>query len=120
MLYSSLAPATLGIVRAMSIEVELARRQWKQGNERFEAESRQAGRHDALLGALEAVTDELRRRIGQTYTLGELAREYAHADDWVRSTVSEHAHFAGWPRYLTTVQDTAFHRYSRGAADYAP
>lgn len=103
----------------MSIEVELARRQWLQGSERFDEETR-AGRTEALLAALEVVSDELRRRVGQTFTLAELAREYARADDWVRDAVSEHAYFSGWPRHLTTLQDTAFHLYARGATDYAP
>lgn len=104
----------------MSVEIELARRQWEQGHERFDAESGAASRQQALLGALEAVLDELRRRVGQTFTLADLAREYGRADDWVRSSVSERARFSGWPRYLTTVQDAAFHLYARGATDYAP
>jgi hypothetical protein len=103
----------------MSVEVELARRQWIQGHERFDAEVR-GGLEAELLSALEAVTDELRRRVGQTFTLAELSRAYGAADTWVRDAVSEHARFAGWPRYLTTVQDAAFHLYSRGATDYAP
>jgi hypothetical protein len=103
----------------MSIEVELARRQWLQGSERFDEETR-TGRGDSLLVAFDVVTDELRRRVGQTFTLAELAREYARADDWVRVAVSEHAYFPGWPRHLTTLQDAAFHLYSRGATDYTP
>lgn len=103
----------------MPIEVELARRQWAEGHVRFDADVR-GGRPEELLGALEAVTDELRRRIGQSYTLAELARVYGGADVWVRDAVSEHAPFTGWPRYLTTVQDAAFHLYSRGASDYVP
>jgi len=104
----------------MSVEVELARRQWADGRARFDAELRSTARPETLSRALEAVTGELRRRVGQTFTFAELAREYARADDWVRSTVSEHASFSGWPRYLTTVQDAAFHHYSRGATDYRP
>lgn len=103
----------------MSIEVELARRQWVEGHERFDAEVR-GGRQETLLPALEAVSDELRKRVGQTFTLVELTGEYARADGWVRDAVSEHARFSGWPRYLTTVQDAAFHLYSRGATDYTP
>lgn len=103
-----------------SVEVELARRQWDEGNRRFEAEARDAVEQERLLRALEAVTAELRRRIGQTFTLAELARAYNRADDWVRETISEHAAFPGWPRSVTTVQDTAFHLYARGAVDYEP
>jgi hypothetical protein len=102
------------------VEVELARRQWEEGSERFDEHVRNEGREESFLDALEAITDELRRRVGQTFTLAELAREYARADDWARSAVSEHAYFPGWPRYLTTIQDAAFHLYARGATDYAP
>jgi hypothetical protein len=101
-------------------EVDVARRQWEDGNRRFEDESQDRARQELLLLALETVTDELRKRVGQTFTLLDLAREYAHADDWVRQVVSENARFPGWVRYLTTVQDAAFHLYARGATDYAP
>jgi hypothetical protein len=104
----------------VAVEVELARRQWEQGSERFDEHVRTEGREETLLLALETVIDELRRRIGQTFTLAELALEYARADDWARSAVSEHAYFPGWPRYLTTLQDAAFHLYARGATDYRP
>ncbi len=103
-----------------SLEVDLARRQWEDGHRRFEDESQNHARQEVLLLALETVSDELRKRVGQTFTLLELAREHARADEWVREAVSEHARFPGWARYLTTVQDAAFHRYARGATDYVP
>jgi hypothetical protein len=103
-----------------SVEIELARREWGDGYSRFQEESENPARQEVLLLALEAVTDELRRRVGQTFTLLELAREYAHADEWVREAVAEHARFPGWVRHLTTLQDAAFHLYARGATDYAP
>jgi hypothetical protein len=104
----------------MSVEVELARRQWEEGSRAFDAETRAPGRQEPMLTALEVVTDELRKRVGQTFTLGDLAREYARADDWARQAVAERARFPGWARQLTTVQDAAFHLYARGAADYGP
>jgi len=73
-----------------------------------------------LLAQLEVVTDELRKRVGQTFTLEELASAYARADDWVRAAVDERAPTPGWPRTLSLVQDAAFHMYQRGASDYAP
>jgi hypothetical protein len=66
------------------------------------------------------VTDELRRRIGQTFTVEQLAIAYDRADAWVRDAVSEHAATPGWPRTLALVEDAAFHLYQRGAVDYAP
>ena len=68
---------------------------------------------------LDAVTMELRRRVGGTFTLRELAAEYARADAWTRSALAERA-APGWPRTLSLVEGAAFHLYSRGAADYAP
>ena len=103
-----------------SVEVELARRQWEDGHRRFGEESENLARQEVLLLALEAVADELRRRVGQTFTLLELAQEYAHADEWVREAVAEHARFPGWVRHLTMLQDAAFQLYARGATDYTP
>jgi hypothetical protein len=104
-----------------SIEIVLARRQWEEGSRRFDEQSRADARmQEFLLAALETVTSELRKRIGQTFTLGQLAAAYANAEDWVREAIDERAAFPGWPRSVTTVQDTAFHIYSRGATDYTP
>jgi hypothetical protein len=103
-----------------SVEVELARREWEQGLERLDEAAVDAGRQARLLAALEAVTDELRRRVGQTFTLAELADAHAAAEDWVRVAIAERAPYPGWPADATTVQDAAFHFYARGAVDYRP
>lgn len=107
----------LTYARMSAVEVELARRQWEEGSKRFDDDVRAQPR---MLDALAVVTDELRRRVGQTFTLGELAAVYAHADDWTRVAIADHAPYPGWPRGVTTVQDAAFHVYARGAADYVP
>ena len=65
------------------------------------------------------MTAELRRRVGGTFTLRELAAEYAHADVWARHVLAEQG-LAGWPRTLTLVEGAAFHLYARGAIDYLP
>jgi hypothetical protein len=75
---------------------------------------------ERLNAQLEVVTDELRRRIGQTFTVEQLAIAYDRADAWVRDAVSEHAATPGWPRTLALVEDAAFYLYQRGAVDYAP
>jgi hypothetical protein len=104
-----------------SVEIVLARRQWEEGSRRFDEESRRDPRaQELLLAALEVVIGELRKRVGQTFSLGELTTAYDGAEDWVREAIEERAAFPGWPRSVTTVQDTAFHFYSRGATDYTP
>ena len=103
-----------------SVEVDVARGQWEEGSRRFDEVSGDVARQEPLLLALEVVTDELRRRVGQTFTLADLAREYARAEEWVRAAVSERARFPGWIPSLTLLQDAAFHAYARGATDYVP
>jgi hypothetical protein len=106
--------------RAVAIATEALRREWEDGYRRFQAAAREPVAGDRLQAQLEVVTDELRKRIGQTFTLDELADAYGRADDWVRDAVSERAATPGWPRNLALVQDTAFHLYQRGAVDYGP
>ena len=64
--------------------------------------------------------DELRRRIGQTYTLGELVAAYGESERWAREVLEERAAVPGWPRDLTLVAAAAFDAYQRGAIDYEP
>jgi hypothetical protein len=102
------------------LALEVVRSEWEDGYRRFRDLSRDRVAADRLSLQLEVVTDELRKRVGQTFTLEDLAARYAAADEWVRETVSERAPTPGWPRTLALVQDAAFHLYQRGAVDYAP
>jgi alcohol dehydrogenase class IV len=104
----------------VTLVLDVVRHEWEQGYRRFEAASREPVAGDRLQRQLEIITDELRKRIGQTFTLQELAAAYDAADEWARDAVSEHAATPGWPRTLSMVQDAAFHLYQRGAVDYKP
>ncbi len=104
----------------MAIVLDVVRREWEDGHRRFEAASRDPVAAARLRRQLEVVTDELRKRIGQTFTLDELAAAYERADAWARHAVSERAPAPGWPRTLAIVEDAAFHLYQRGAVDYTP
>ncbi|HVM70027.1 MAG TPA: hypothetical protein VM204_09380 [Gaiellaceae bacterium] len=101
-------------------EVESARREWEEGHRRLLDETRDRVVAERLHGQVEAVISELRRRVGGTFTLAELTREYARAEAWARAVVGEHAPAPGWPRTLSVVQASAFHQYARGAVDYEP
>jgi hypothetical protein len=100
--------------------VEHVRQQWEEGHRRLEAEARDRGRREQLYGQVDVILAELRRRVGETFTLAQLAEAYERADDWSREVVSERAPAPGWPRTLAVVQDAAFHAYARGASDYTP
>jgi hypothetical protein len=104
----------------VALVLDVVRREWEDGYRRFQDLSRDRIAADRLTHQLDVVTDELRKRVGQTFTLEELATSYEGADAWARDAVSELADTPGWPRTLTIVQDAAFHLYQRGAVDYAP
>lgn len=104
----------------MAADVESARRDWEDAYRRLEEEARDPRREEPLRIQFEVVSDELRKRVGARFTLGELASEYSRSDAWVRGIVSERAATPGWPRTLSVVEGAAFHAYSRGAVDYAP
>ncbi|HET7146802.1 MAG TPA: hypothetical protein VFI10_06325 [Gaiellaceae bacterium] len=103
----------------MSVDgTELLRQEWEDGERRLEAERGDRARYERLLAQIEVVTDELRRRVGQTYTLAELAAAYRDAERWARDAVEARAPSPGWPRDLALVLAAAFHGYQRGASDY--
>jgi hypothetical protein len=102
------------------VDLELARHQWEDGNRRVEDARRDRARQLRLIGEVDAVTRELRRRLGQTFTLQELADAYAGSDRWVRETLDD-VDPDGRPALdAATAADAAFHLYARGALDYAP
>ena len=100
--------------------VEVARQEWEEGSRRLEAARDDPRRYRQLLEGLDLVLDELRKRIGQTYTLTELVAAYDAAERWAREVLDERAEAPGWPRDLTTVSAAAFDAYQRGAIDYEP
>jgi hypothetical protein len=96
----------------------LVRQEWEEGHRRLEAERSDRRRYETLLRQIEVVTEELRKQVGQTYTLAELAGAYRDAERWAREGVQERAPSPGWPRDLSLVLAAAFHAYQRGASDY--
>ena len=103
-----------------TVDVELARQQWEAGNRRIEAERSDRGRYTALVGQVDIVLAELRKRLGQTFTLDELAEVYDGAEDWARDAVDLADPEAPPSADAATVADAAFHQYARGATDYRP
>ncbi|MGH2972856.1 MAG: hypothetical protein ACRDNM_11220 [Gaiellaceae bacterium] len=103
----------------MTDALELVRHEWADGSRRLEDERGDRNRYRRLLDQVGVVNDELRRRVGGTFTLAELAAAYRDADAWARQAVADRAPGPGWPRDLSLVLAAAFHAYQRGAADYA-
>jgi hypothetical protein len=90
--------------------VENALYQWQEGERRVrDAPPRERA---SLERAVELVLDELRRRLGSTFVLDELADYYAEGTDWATA-------LAGQGTDSATVTDAAFARYAREASNYA-
>jgi hypothetical protein len=84
--------------------LETARFQWEQGARRLrDADTREANRRVNL------VIDELRRRLGSTFTAQELADHYGAGTDWA----DELSGMESW------IVDAAFDRYLREAQNYS-
>jgi hypothetical protein len=93
--------------------VENAIYQWQEGERRVRdaPEPERAG----LERALDVVLDELRRRLGSSFVLDELADLYAEGTDWA----TELADRSGAGTDSAAVVDAAFARYAREASNYA-
>ena len=99
--------------------ISLARHEWAEADRALHAARADRAHYASLLAQLDVLVDELRKRVGGTYTLAELAAAYRDAEAWARPLVQERAPSPGWPRDLSLVLAAAFHQYQRGAADYA-
>jgi hypothetical protein len=101
-------------------QIAVARQEWEEGSRQVEAARDDGIRYRRLLELLELVLDELRKRIGQTYTLADLVAAYGESERWARELLEERAPMPGWPRELSVVLASAFDVYQRGAVDYEP
>jgi hypothetical protein len=101
------------------VDLELARHQWAEGRRALARTASDRGAHRRLLAASDVVVAELTRRVGQVFTLQDLAGVYEHADRWTLEAVDE-ALADGGPSAVSVAADAAFDRFSRRASDYAP
>lgn len=103
----------------MSDRVSVVRLQWDEAYRGLSSGPRGAS-DPHVLEQIEAVTNALRRRIGGTFTLGELVAVYDSSDRWALDAIAERSTGSEWLRTASTATDAAFHLYARGARDYAP
>ena len=87
--------------------------QWEEGQRRL----RDAPGPDraSLERVTASIVEELRRRLGSSFSLAELAALYGAGTDWA----SDVAVNAGVATDAAAVVDAAFARYSREALDYS-
>ena len=97
----------------LAYAVENALYQWREGERRV-AETPEPAKAD-LDAAAGVVVEELRRRLGSSFVVDELADLYGRDTDWALELARRHA--AGTD--AATVVDAAFGRYVREAKDFA-
>lgn len=93
--------------------------QWEEGRRRLEelrADPELARAADRVLGA---ISDELRRRIGSTFTSAELAALYGRGTDWCMEVALRAAPGELAALDAQSIADAAFLERLRGASDYA-
>lgn len=92
----------------MGYSLDLALDQWRQGQLRAIGDPE-------LQDAADAVLAELRKRLGGSFTIGELADFYGDNRDWGLDVARAHA--SGTDSSYAV--DAAFARYARQASDFA-
>ena len=100
----------------MSYPLENALFQWEEGWRSLQAidDPRQRRLADRMIGA---IRDELRRRIGVTFSAAELANLYGAGTDWAQQVALDVA--PGAEGDAQSLADAAFWLYLRGASDFA-
>ena len=101
------------------VDLELARHQWAEGRRALDRAQSDRLAYSRLAAASNVIVAELTRRVGQVFTLQELAGVYEHADRWTLDAFDE-AFPDGGPTAVSVAADAAFDRFSRRASDYAP
>jgi hypothetical protein len=97
----------------MAYGLENAMYQWREGERRV-TETPEPARA-RLDRAVETVVDELRRRLGSSFVVDELAELYGEGTDWATELLIRR----GAGTDAATVVDAAFARYAREASDFA-
>jgi hypothetical protein len=100
----------------VSYPLENAMFQWEEGYRVLQelGDPRTRRLADRLV---DAIREELRRRIGPTFTAAELAELYGHGTDWCLQVAIDVAPAA--ESDAQSLADAAFWLYLRGATDFA-
>jgi hypothetical protein len=97
----------------MAYSLDNALFQWREGERRV-ADTPEPARAD-LERAVAAIVDELRKRLGSSFVLDELADFYGEGTDWATELATRH----GASTDAATVVDAAYARYAREASNFA-
>jgi hypothetical protein len=103
----------------MNYAVDNAVFQWEDGFRKLQAARSDPLLHRALARAVVAVQDQLRKHLGSSFSVDELASLYSENPDWGFDLVIQSApeDIRAWD--TSTAVDAAFYLYMREAMDFA-
>jgi hypothetical protein len=93
--------------------------QWEEGARRLTELSKDPRAARTTGRAVEAILDELRRRIGPTFSAQELADLYGRGTDWCLEAARRAEPMSAVDLDTQAIVDGAFYQYLRGARDYS-
>jgi hypothetical protein len=103
----------------VSFAVENAVLQWEEGYRRLQEARSEGAAFRALGRGVVAVEDELRRRLGSSFTIAELASLYREGAEWALDLAMSAGPGARPSIDSGAIVDAAFYLYMREASDFA-
>jgi hypothetical protein len=98
--------------------VENAIFQWEEAYERLQALRSDPGLYEALGASVVAVEDELRKRLGSSFSIAELAALYEGDPLWASERAREAVQRDSPATDMALAVDAAFYLYMREASDF--
>jgi len=92
--------------------------QWEEGSRSLHAARNDPARQRQLTRAMSSIHAELRRRLGSSFSVAELADLYQAGTDWCLDIVLSMPYNSESPLDSATAIDAAFHLYMREASDF--
>jgi hypothetical protein len=97
------------------------RRDWADGERRLAAaRTRDPARAVAYDRVCAELRRTLRRRVGQTFSLNDLAQVYARSATWSRDVAQRAAPGSAYAHDLSVTADAVFAEAARQASDWTP
>jgi hypothetical protein len=105
---------------AMSRLIETTIFQWEEGYRKLQAARSDPDVYRVVGRVVVAVEDELRKRLGSSFSIEELAILYREDSDWGLEVAMRTVHPGQSPLWdSSTAVDAAFYLYMREARDFA-
>jgi hypothetical protein len=99
--------------------VENAVLQWEEGYRALQGARSDPAAYRAIGRGVLAVQDALRKRLGSSFSVEELASLYRDQSDWALELAMQKLPDDGRLSDTSTIVDAAFYLYMREAADFA-